>query len=77
MGRDVIEVAQPLRNSGPTSDHENLVHEDLGHRLVIYSDKRDDLYLKITRDFCKAGCTMRMATLEDVFLKLTGRELRE
>jgi hypothetical protein len=27
--------------------------------------------------YCRDGCTLRTATLEDVFLKLTGRELRE
>ena len=55
----------------------DLEHEDLGHRLMIYCEDRGDLYEKITRDFCREGCLMRMATLEDVFLKLTGRELRE
>jgi lipooligosaccharide transport system ATP-binding protein len=73
----VIEVAQPAQELRSYVQSQNLAYEDLGHRLVIYCDRRDDLYLKITRDFCKAGCTMRMATLEDVFLKLTGRELRE
>ena len=77
VGRDVIEVAQPARELRSYVQSQNLAYEDLGHRLVIYCDRRDDLYLKITRDFCKAGCTIRMATLEDVFLKLTGRDLRE
>ena len=77
VGRDVIEVAWPTQELRSYIQSGNLAHEDLGHRLVIYCDKRDDLYLKITKDFCKAGCIMRMATLEDVFLKLTGRELRE
>jgi lipooligosaccharide transport system ATP-binding protein len=44
---------------------------------MIYCEDRGELYEKITRDFCREGCLMRMATLEDVFLKLTGRELRE
>jgi lipooligosaccharide transport system ATP-binding protein len=77
VGRDVIEIAQPTRELRSYVRAQGLPSEDLGHRLVIYGDKRDDLYLKITRDFCKTGCTLRMATLEDVFLKLTGRELRE
>jgi lipooligosaccharide transport system ATP-binding protein len=77
VGRDVIEVAWPTQELRSYVQSQDLACEDLGHRLVIYCDERDDLYLKITKDFCKAGCTMRMATLEDVFLKLTGRELRE
>ncbi len=51
--------------------------DDLGHRLTIYCEDKGDLYQKITRVFCKDGCVMRMATLEDVFLKLTGRRLRQ
>ena len=77
VGRDVIEVAWPTQELRSYVQSQDLACEDLGHRLVIYCDERDDLYLKITKDFCKAGCTMRMATLEDVFLKLTGRELRD
>jgi len=77
VGRDVIEVAWPTQELRSYVQSQDLACEDLGHRLVIYCDERDDLYLKITKDFCKGGCTMRMATLEDVFLKLTGRELRD
>lgn len=77
VGRDVIEVAEPSNELRSYVQSQQLEHEDLGHRLVIYCEDRGDLYEKITRDFCKEGCVMRMATLEDVFLKLTGRELRE
>ena len=31
----------------------------------------------LTRRFGVEHCVLRMATLEDVFLKLTGRELRD
>jgi lipooligosaccharide transport system ATP-binding protein len=31
----------------------------------------------LSTQYCREGCILRMATLEDVFLKLTGRELRE
>jgi lipooligosaccharide transport system ATP-binding protein len=52
-------------------------HEDLGNRLIIYSQDGEDLYRLISRDYCREGCHLRMASLEDVFLKLTGRGLRE
>jgi lipooligosaccharide transport system ATP-binding protein len=77
VGRNVIEI------DGPTNDLRSFIQsrqfpsEDLGHRLIIYCEDRGELYQRITRDFCKEGCVMRSATLEDVFLKLTGRELRE
>ena len=37
----------------------------------------DELYREITNRFCAGECLLRPATLEDVFLRLTGRELRE
>lgn len=77
VGRTVIEVAEPKETIRSFLRNEALSYEDLGHRLVIYCDEREDLYRTITTKFCTAGCTIRMATLEDVFLKLTGRELRE
>jgi lipooligosaccharide transport system ATP-binding protein len=77
VGRDVIEINEPGHELRSFLQSQNLEVEDLGHRLVIYCENRGDLYERITRDFCREGCVMRMATLEDVFLKLTGRELRE
>ncbi len=77
VGKNVIEV------TGPTEELKSFIHsrqfdyEDLGHRLMIYCEDSGELYQRVTRDFCKEGCLMRSATLEDVFLKLTGRELRE
>jgi lipooligosaccharide transport system ATP-binding protein len=77
VGRDVIEVTEPSEALRAFLQSQSLTFEDLGHRLVIYCGQRGDLYQKIAKEFCGGGCLMRMATLEDVFLKLTGRELRE
>lgn len=76
-GRHVIEVAEPSDELRRLVHRENLRFEDLGHRIIIYCDDRDHLYEEISRNHCNAACIMRMATLEDVFLKLTGRDLRE
>ncbi|MEI7880080.1 MAG: ABC transporter ATP-binding protein [bacterium] len=54
-----------------------LDHEDLGHRMLIYCKDNEAIYDEITRAYCHDNCILRMGTLEDVFLKLTGRELRE
>lgn len=54
-----------------------LDHEDLGHRMLIYCKDHEAIYEEITRSYCHDNCILRMGTLEDVFLKLTGRELRE
>jgi lipooligosaccharide transport system ATP-binding protein len=45
--------------------------------MIIYGNENDRLFDVIRDRFCKENCTLRMSTLEDVFLRLTGRELRE
>jgi len=77
VGRDVIEIANPTLELRSFLNSYRLGYEDLGHRLVVYCEDQGNLYEKLTRDFCKEGCMIRMGNLEDVFLKLTGRELRE
>lgn len=77
VGGNVIEIAGPTDELRSFILSHQLPYEDLGHRLIVYCQDRGELYQRITRDFCKEGCVMRLASLEDVFLKLTGRELRE
>lgn len=77
VGRDVIEIGSPTQELRSFLKSHHLQYEDLGHRVVVYCEERGDLYETITRDFCKEGCMIRMGDLEDVFLKLMGRELRE
>jgi len=76
-GNDIIEIAEPddaLRQFvRSTGEHQ----EDLGHRLIIYTANGHALYRQIGSRFSHEACLLRCATLEDVFLKLTGRELRE
>jgi len=76
-GRDIVEVGEPDEELRSFVRDRNLRHEDLGHRLIIYCEQRDQLYRELRERYCHDGCTLRTATLEDVFLKLTGRELRE
>lgn len=77
VGHDVIEVADPSDALRRFLRGESLDYEDLGHRLIIYGRDGDKLYRKITGEYCEQGCDLRLATLEDVFLRLTGRGLRE
>jgi len=78
VGREVIEV------TGPTAQMRHLLAdrkvdlEDLGRRLIVYNQQDDALFLELVGKHCReGGCTLRPGTLEDVFLRLTGRELRE
>jgi lipooligosaccharide transport system ATP-binding protein len=77
VGREVVEVTEPVEELIRWVQLQNLDHEDLGHRLIIYCKEGDDLFHTISHKFCTGGCDLRLATLEDVFLRLTGRGLRE
>jgi lipooligosaccharide transport system ATP-binding protein len=76
-GRQVIEIDGPdpaLRTF--IADH-GVQLDDLGDKLIIYTPEGSDLHRTIQDQFCPERCTFRNGTLEDVFLRLTGRELRE
>ena len=77
VGHSVLEVSRPDAAVREFLAGENCRVEDLGSRLMVYLDDGDDLFLRLTREVRAEGCTLRPATLEDLFLKLTGRELRE
>ena len=77
IGRDIIEAPAPSAELRDYIQSRRLRHEDLGHRMIIYVEDGNNLFREISNYCGKEGCLMRMATLEDVFLKLTGRELRE
>jgi len=47
-----------------------------GRRLIVYGDDKAAL-LALRERFCAESGLLRPATLEDVFLRATGRELRE
>lgn len=76
-GRDVIEVVNPSEELRRLVRAERFMHDNLERRMIIYGQEGDQLFERIGKMFCKEDCIMRMATLEDVFLRLTGRELRE
>jgi lipooligosaccharide transport system ATP-binding protein len=77
VGRHVLEVVEPAPGLTEHLNHRGARYEAYGHRLVVYTEEGGDLYREISERYCSGECTMRMATLEDVFLHLTGRELRE
>ena len=77
VGHDIIEVAEPSSDLRAYVKARQLQVEDFGHRMIIYESNGSNLYQEISKKYCQEGCLLRMASLEDVFLKLTGRELRE
>jgi lipooligosaccharide transport system ATP-binding protein len=76
-GRHVIEVNGPSEELRHFVVSQKLEHDDLGNRLIVYGDENDRLFRTIRDRYCRENCSFRMSTLEDVFLRLTGRGLRE
>ena len=77
VGKHVVESSPVCDSLRQFVTARGLEHEDLGHRMLIYCKDDEALYHEITRTYCQDNCSLRIGTLEDVFLKLTGRELRE
>ncbi len=77
VGREVIEVNAPSEAMRTFLQDKGVLFEEVAQRLLIYNAGDGELFIHLSRDFTRAGCTLRQATLEDVFLRLTGRELRE
>jgi len=73
----VLEIADPDQAVFDFLRQRQARYEEAGERLLVHLDNGDELFLQLTREVRREGCTLRPATLEDVFLKLTGRELRE
>ena len=77
VGEAVIEVRAPGAELRSFLRAERLRHDDLGDRLLVHL-RGDAAIEAAVRGRCdRQSCTLRAATLEDVFLRLTGRELRE
>lgn len=51
--------------------------EVLGDRIRVFTDKPHGVFTEFLEGFPTTGASIRNANLEDVFLKLTGRRLRE
>jgi len=77
VGRHVLEIVEPAGGIEAFLREQGASFENLGHRIIVSLDDGEELCLKLRKRFGEIGCIMRMATLEDVFLRLTGRELRE
>jgi len=73
----VIEIEGPGDELRAYIKKNNVRHDDLGERVIIYTESNSKLEDDIRTRFCMEACLFRAGNLEDVFLRLTGRELRE
>ena len=76
-GRHLVWPATVLARLRAFLQSRQLMFDDLGHRLTIYGMESDHLFQIISTQYCTENCSLRMATLEDVFLRVTGRQLRD
>ncbi len=76
-GGQVIDIQGPDENLREFIHSHAIAHDDLEDRIILYTPDGSDLAKTIREEFCSRKCTFRNSTLEDVFLRLTGRELRE
>jgi lipooligosaccharide transport system ATP-binding protein len=76
-GDHVVEIVNPREQVRDMVRSRGFMHDMLDHRIIVYGREADHLFETIGDQFCEETCIKRMATLEDVFLRLTGRELRE
>ena len=76
-GHDVVEVVSPPAQLLEWVQTRGLKYDNLDRRLIVYGNVGDGIFDTIGREYCVENCVKRLATLEDVFLRLTGRELRD
>ncbi|MFO7963403.1 MAG: ABC transporter ATP-binding protein [Desulfobacterales bacterium] len=76
-GESVIEIHGPSKELKAFIRDRSVIHDDLGERMIIYTEAQGELEHEIRRTYCMESCIFRAGNLEDVFLRLTGRELRE
>jgi len=66
------EVAEFLQSS-----FKDVRTEVVGERIHVFTHEPKGVFTKILKKFSLKEAVIRDANLEDVFLKLTGRRLRE
>ncbi len=76
VGEHIVE-AENTNEIKTCLEKNNINYEVANESVEIYSDKVSDITSLILKECVDSGVTARPATLEDVFLKLTGRKLRE
>ncbi len=77
VGRGVVEVVNPEEGAEEILRRNGWTMEKTIDRIFIYTNDRRAVREKLLQDLPNANVIARDATLEDVFLRLTGRGLKE
>ncbi|HUV83456.1 MAG TPA: ABC transporter ATP-binding protein, partial [archaeon] len=76
IGTDIVET-ENNPDVRACLDEKDAKYEVMGDIIQVYTSKPQEITSHLLKE-CKLGkITARAATLEDVFLKLTGKKLRE
>jgi lipooligosaccharide transport system ATP-binding protein len=75
-GQAVLELVDPGPETRSAALAAGLDTEDFGRRLLVFAESFDEL-AALGKSLPPGQHVLRPASLEDVFLRLTGRELRE
>ncbi|NMC60701.1 MAG: ATP-binding cassette domain-containing protein, partial [Candidatus Methanofastidiosa archaeon] len=76
VGEHIVEAENTLEIK-TCLDKNSIKYEVANESVEIYNENVSDITNLILKECVESGVTARPATLEDVFLKLTGRKLRE
>ena len=76
VGEHIVEAENTLEIK-TCLEKNNIMYEVANESVEVYSENVSDITNLILKECVDSGVTARPATLEDVFLKLTGRKLRE
>jgi len=77
VGQSVLEIRSADASVREFLAREGTQVEEHGRQILVYLQEDDDLFLRLTRETGTEGYVLRPASLEDLFLSLTGRGLRE
>lgn len=77
VGSSIIEVSGADPELKEFLVDREVEYDQMEERFIIYNNGETAIEQTIRTTFHPQQCTFRSATLEDVFLRLTGRELRE
>jgi lipooligosaccharide transport system ATP-binding protein len=77
IGREVIEIDDPSPGAVAAIEASAARHETHAGRTYVFTDDGRELIAAISAAAPSGQVVLRRASLEDVFLQLTGRQLRE
>jgi len=77
VARGVLEIQADERVSETLKKMGSVEFDEIGGRLHIYTDEPENVLSELRKQFSVGRSVIRDATLEDVFFRLTGRELRD